>query len=202
MIQKTRFREGAKIALSSYAQALKMTFTTKIGWFLLVPLILNILLFSVGIYLYSSFTGNLSDLIIGKIGLDNAESGIMGVVNKIVSGFLWVFFQTVFLFVFLFFGGYIVLIIMSPVLSYVSEMTESRLNGKDYPFKLKQFLKDVARGIKLALRNMLVEFIWVIIVFIASFIPLVGWLGSIFLFIVSSYFYGFSFIDYYLERKK
>lgn len=98
---------------------------------------------------------------------------------------------------------YITLIILSPVLAYLSEKVDEILNGTKYPFSSSQFLKDVWRGVLLALRNMTIEFIWVIALWTATFIiPILIPFTAIILFLVSAYYYGFSMLDYTNERRK
>lgn len=98
---------------------------------------------------------------------------------------------------------YITLIILSPVLAYLSEKVETIITGNEYPFNPSQFLKDVWRGVLLALRNMIIEFIWVIGLWVATFmVPILIPFTAIILFIVSAYYYGFAMLDYSNERKK
>ena len=65
-------------------------------------------------------------------------------------------------------------------------------------------MRDVVRGVLIAMRNLFIEIGYMVLVFILGlFIPFVGGLvGSIFLFFISAYFYGFSFIDYTNERRR
>jgi CysZ protein len=104
--------------------------------------------------------------------------------------------------VFAYWGGYITLIALSPLLAYLSERTEEIVSGKKYPFNTAQFIWGIARGIVIALRNLFIETCWMILLFILGFIPVIGWLGAIVLFIISAYFYGFSFLDYTSERRR
>jgi len=75
-------------------------------------------------------------------------------------------------------------------------------NEKDYPFEWKQFFKDIARGIGLALRNAAYEMVFALLLLVIGLIPVIGWFTSLTLFFISAYFYGFSFMDYSMERKR
>jgi CysZ protein len=97
---------------------------------------------------------------------------------------------------------YIFLIIGSPVFAYLSEKTEAIMEGKDYPFNFKQLLADIARGIKLALRNTLWQSVYTISLLILSFIPVVGWVVPVTTLLVECYYYGFSMLDYSCERHR
>jgi CysZ protein len=97
---------------------------------------------------------------------------------------------------------YLFLIIGSPVFAYLSEKTESILEGKDFPFELKQLLHDVARGIRLALRNTLWQSVYVVSLLLLSLFPVAGWITPVIALFVECYFYGASMLDYSLERHK
>jgi CysZ protein len=49
---------------------------------------------------------------------------------------------------------YVILILMSPLLAWISEVTEEKLTGKEYPFDLMQLLSDAWRGVLITLRNL------------------------------------------------
>ena len=103
------------------------------------------------------------------------------------------------------FGGYIILILLSPLFSIISEKTEKTLSNKnlDYPFNLKHIINDIIRGVGIALRNVLIEFGIIILVFIIGlFLSFISWIGAIFMFLVSAYFFGFSYMDYTNERNR
>ncbi len=97
---------------------------------------------------------------------------------------------------------YLFLILGSPVFAYISERTEAIINGKDYPFDLKQFAKDVIRGIAIAIRNTLWQTVYLISIFILSFVPLIGWATPVLALFVECYYFGFSMLDYSSERRK
>jgi CysZ protein len=97
---------------------------------------------------------------------------------------------------------YMFLIIGSPVFAYLSEKTESIMEGKDFPFSFRQLFADIVRGIKLALRNTLWQSVYTISLLILSFIPLVGWVVPVTTLFVECYYYGFSMLDYSCERHR
>jgi CysZ protein len=117
------------------------------------------------------------------------------IVAFVVKLALWFLFGLV--------GKYLVLIVLSPLLAYASERTEEILTGRTYPFRFGQLLKDAGRGILMALRNGFLELsinigVWVL----TFFIPILAPLSVVFLWLVSSWFYGFSMFDYVYERHK
>jgi len=97
---------------------------------------------------------------------------------------------------------YLFLVIGSPVFAYLSEKTESIIQGKETPFNFSQMLKDMVRGIRLALRNCLWQTVYTVSILILSFIPIVGWITPVISGLVECYYYGFSMLDYSCERHK
>ena len=96
---------------------------------------------------------------------------------------------------------YIWLIFGSPIFAYLSEKTEAILEGKTTPFNFSQLLKDVVRGVRIALRNTLWQSVYLIAFTILSFIPVIGWIVPVFALLVECYYYGFSMLDYSMERQ-
>jgi CysZ protein len=95
---------------------------------------------------------------------------------------------------------YLFLIIGSPVFAYLSEKTESIIEGKEFNFQYAQLFKDISRGVRLAFRNCLWQTVYTVSILILSFIPLVGWITPVISSLVECYFYGFSMLDYSCER--
>lgn len=185
-----------------YGKALDILFHPGFRWFLLFPLLFLLLIFWGGEWLVSSAGDSLSGLLesrltlwLGGISWLSWLSGVVGFVIKVLL-------KIAYFFVFLTFGGYLLLIVMSPVYSWLSERTEAHLTGRKYPFSFRQLLWEMSRGILIALRNMIFQVFISLVLLLCSFIPLVGLLSPFAMFLVSAYFYGFSFIDYAVERKK
>ena len=96
---------------------------------------------------------------------------------------------------------YLFLIIGSPLFTYLSELTEALISGKEYKFRLNAaFWHVMIRGIRLALRNSLWQTVYTISILILSFIPLVGWITPVVSIFVECHYYGFSMLDYSCER--
>jgi hypothetical protein len=58
------------------------------------------------------------------------------------------------------------------------------------------------RGILIAIINSVKEIVYTILIFLLSFVPLVGFISPVLLFLLVCYYYGFSMMDYTLERRK
>ena len=103
------------------------------------------------------------------------------------------------------FTKYLVVGILSPLLTYVSEKTETILTGTTTPFSLVQFIKDIKRALVILVRNFMWNYAYIVIIFIFCFIFWKDTAKSPFVFLVffiDAYYYGFSFLDYVIERRK
>ncbi|MEW6468016.1 MAG: EI24 domain-containing protein [Bacteroidota bacterium] len=191
------------IGLSTYFRAFGFIFEHGLAVYFIYPVILSVLLFVGGISFIVTASDSIVDYIISLTGLQDADSWYMtllaGAITWLTTILLWILGW----FINSWLTKYIVLILMSPVLAYVSEKTEKILTGRDYPFDFYQLIRDILRGILMALRNMFIELGVIIIFFFVGWIPLIGWIVSLVaLSLFSWYFYGFNMIDYCNERKK
>jgi len=101
-------------------------------------------------------------------------------------------------------SGFFLLLILSPLLSIVSEEVGVKLRGKSYRFSLTQLVKDIVRGIKITLRNLFYQYILIAIISILMYVlpasKIISLFGSAAIFLVTAYFYGFSILDYAMEN--
>ncbi len=99
------------------------------------------------------------------------------------------------------FVKYILLIIMSPVFSMLSERAEEKLTGKEFPFSFVQLLKDIFRGVTISLRNMVLEYLFIVMGLITClFFPPLILVATPLLIVVGWYYVGFTLLDYNCER--
>jgi len=105
-------------------------------------------------------------------------------------------------FIFMFIYKYIIFIILAPLLSYVSEHIESEYDGTEpLPFKIGKFFKDMVRGLRIALRNVVKELFYTIVLLILGLFPLFTIFSGIGIYLVQAYYAGFGNMDYYMERR-
>lgn len=190
--------------LKGYGKALSFISKNRLSYFFLFPLILNLLLFVLGIQAVDYFSEKINDYLIGLFFSENLEaSWWSAILNSVVYWTVWIVSKIIFIFIFALVGGYFTIIILSPVFTFLSEKTAKIITGSKTEFNLSQFIKDIIRAILIALRNMSIQLVFSIVLFVISLIPIFGWIISIIgNFLLSSYFYGFAFIDYSNERKK
>jgi CysZ protein len=92
---------------------------------------------------------------------------------------------------------YVLQVLLSPILSNLSVAVEKRVWGQEPdPITWGEFFQDMGRSLMLAIRNGVIE---ISLCLVVGFIPGVGQVAGL---LISSYFYGFGYMDYVLERKR
>ncbi len=135
-----------ELGFRTYFNAIGFIFSKGLWWAFVVPIILNVLVFIVGFSFIGSVTKDFQDWIIGLIGIKDADFFLSEFLTGFIGVVIWLFLKVMFFFVFAYWGGYITLIILSPLFAYLSERTEEIISGKKYPFNPAQFMRDIVRG--------------------------------------------------------
>ena len=186
------------LGFKTFFQAIKFVGKHRLNYFYLFPLLLSVAMS----WVFFKFKSYLDDWMIALIkdylGMD-LKVDMAGWGEFIIY---WLLTISVF-FIWIKINRYIVLILLSPMLSILSEITEVKLTGKKYPFSLSQLFKDIWRGSLIAIKNIGVELFlmfacWVLV----FFFPPIGAVTIPFLLLLSWYYMGFSFLDYNYERRK
>ncbi len=160
------------------------------------------LMFMAGMWLFWNSSTDFLDWLFNVVGIkswldsmNNSFLNYLFITGTIIVRLILLFFYfSLFKFLFLIAG--------SPVFAYLSEKTESIIDGKEYPFNMKQLLTDIMRAVRLALRNTLWQTVYTISILLLALIPVVGWFSPLIAFMVECYYYGFSMLDYSAERHK
>jgi CysZ protein len=188
------------IAVQAYFKAHRFIKQHQLWKWIIIPGILYALLFvfSMGFFLHTT-SGVIEWLSLRtglKTWLDKMQSTWLGFLFTLSSlGLLLL--QMLFYFSFF---KYFYLIVGSPVFAYLSEKTEAIINHQDYPFSFRQLGSDMWRGVRLAIRNALWQSIYIIALMFLSIIPLFGLITPIIALFIEAYYYGFSMLDYSMER--
>ncbi len=190
------------IAIQAYFQAHRFIKKHKLWKWILIPGIIYSVLFVIGMYYFMHTSSQFIEWLSLKTGLkswlDTLSSSFLGFIFTMGSLLLWLILL---LFYFSLFK-YLFLIIGAPVFAYLSEKSEAIIEGKDIPFNFKQLLKDIIRGIKLSARNSLWQTVYTLSILLLSLIPILGWLTPVLAVLIECYYYGFSMLDYSMERHK
>ncbi len=97
---------------------------------------------------------------------------------------------------------HVLMALVSPFMSPISEKIEIHFLGTLHKKAtgLRAQTSSFARGIRVNIRNLIVEILWIIPFFIFSFIPVIGIVFLFLIFLIQAYYAGFGNMDYTLER--
>jgi len=195
--------------INYFFKGFSFLFEKGLWYYMLYPLLLWIAVFLGTLFLFGEIVEQITDWLenyLASLTVEGFEDFIFikkAFIIKAMSFFVSVFLRLAFFFI----GGtivkYITLILLSPMLSRLSEVIESKMTGKKFEFSFEQFLKDVVRGISISLRNMIFEYVFIILgLVICFFFPPLVFILTPFLFFVSCYYFGCTMMDYSCERHK
>lgn len=203
---------GFPQGLYGFARAGSFMFRHRMAWMFLAPVLLWALfasgLFHVGNWLAESaqaWTGKYLGLAVpdaGRTGWPGFWDDLKALLNGAREVLVWLVLKLALLWLMGLLGKYVVLVLLSPLLAYASERTEELLTGTSVPFRWGRWLREVLRGIAMALRNGAVEMGITVLAWITTlFLPLLAPVTALLLWAVSCWFYGFSMFDYIHERR-
>ena len=185
------------LGIRSYLEAWKFLFRKHFWWYALIPLV---------VFLGIFYLGNLLKDV-NYFYLPHKDDGMgISIAFYFLDGIILLI-----AFALLNFTRYIMLALVSPVLSIVSQRTEKLLNDKKYGFSFRQILRDVKRALKLISRNLIVEALtilgiialfWLTNFLVDGYETILNAIENTFIIVIAFYYYGFSFMDYNLERWK
>jgi CysZ protein len=187
-------------AFQAYRQSI--TFLGKHGlrWFMWFPLIITVLVFVGGFSLTNMATDWINGYLEAWFGSQDWLPEWAGFLADVFYWILWIVLRILLYFALAFVGGSVILLLMAPILTYLSEKVAAAI-GKDVPaFSITQFTRDLTRAIGLALRNGVIQLALTIACFLIGLIPVVGAASPFLLFGINAYYYGYNFMDYSLER--
>jgi CysZ protein len=204
-----KFINGFGKGVASFFSSIPFIFEKGLWHYLFYPLILWLLMWVAAIYLVGEFADWLKDWVSEQISLSSIPdsghwlswakgfiTGYLGfIIAWLVKIILWMISGT--------FMKYVILILLSPVFSLLSESTEEKINGTKFPFSFSQLMKDIGRGILINLRNMCIELSLILIGFLVCLpLPFLFVVVTPFLLLIGWYYIGFAMFDYSCERHK
>ncbi len=162
--------------------------------YVLAPGILSILL---GVVIFGAAFRFADDIGAAVISIYPFEAG-KGVVETIIAVIGGIAIVAIGLLVF----RHLIMAIASPFMSFLSEKIEKKLRGsQEAQFSIKKFFSDLVRGLTIALRNIIRElFYTVLLLMLSGIIPFLAPLVAVALFLIQAYYAGFGNMDFTLER--
>ena len=183
--------------MKAYHQAVKIIAKFNLWSYFIIPgiisLFLTLLLIFLGVIYLPDIAGYLNE----------------NIVPGFLKGEITVIVTTIFLWIFLLFFNfmvykYIVLILFSPILSFLSEKVEMLvLRNEQVRFAFKNFISDIFRGLLINIRSIVREIIFTLLCWLLLIIPGIGaFVSVVLIFSIQAYYSGFGLVDYTLERKR
>lgn len=187
-------------AFQAYIESFRFLKQNGLLWLLWFPLVITALVVYGGISLTSWATDLLSSQLTDWMNSLDWMEGLSGFFGNALYAILWIVLRILLYFLMAFLGGSIILLLMAPLLTLASESVAKALGAEVPSFKLSQFFRDLSRAISLAIKNGIVQLLLTLACFALGFVPIVGFAAPVLMFLINAYFYGFSFLDYSLER--
>lgn len=176
-------------SIKAYFQAIGVLNKYKLWKHLVVPGLISMLYVVLLLWVSATFDDKLAEWAVSWLPFE----WLRKLMAWIISGIFWVFAYFFFMLTYRF----IVLIILSPFLSKISERVEFAMTGKEAPETgFSEFMQDIGRAIALGIRNLVLE---LLLTMFGWFIPI---FGTFFNYGVTSCYAGFGMIDFTLERKR
>lgn len=180
------------LVFNSFLDSFSIVKEAKLKKFYFLPGIIGILLFIIFIWIGDFLSVNLAVQLESFFKLEEFHS-ILYIFIKILVWVCTVFFY------YLVYKS-LLLVIISPILGYVSERVETHLTGKKFDFTFKDNIRFLLRGIDIGLKSFFKQIVGTCAVMLLGFIFPINLSIPLLIFIIQGYFTGFSFMDYTLER--
>jgi len=181
-----RFFQNLLVGLRAYVKAFRFILDHKLYWYVLIPAILMLGIYQLGF----------------MIELNKPEAKAENM-NQIIWYLMRLLLEISISILLMRFAKYLVVILLSPLLSHLSQKVEFLITGNTYTFSFRQLIHDVKRGFRIAIRNIMWEYFFFLIVYLVAWF---GWKEAkdsplfYLIFVIGFYYYGFSFLDYVNER--
>lgn len=181
-------------SITNYIKAIQLINKLKLWNYVLIPGLVSLVLAGLIFWLAWTFSDEMGDWITSWYNWKG--EGIVTGIGSFLSGAL------VLVLAFMAFK-YIIIILVGPLMTPISERIESYLDGnyQQKPFRIVAFFKSVSRGVSIALRNIARElFFTAILVLLTFFFPPVAPVTGTLILLIQAYYAGFGNMDYTLDR--
>lgn len=184
------------VGIGSFQSAHKFITKNKLWAYVLLPGLINLLIIaSVYILLKNVKVSQFYDITEFNIKYLNWLLKAFSIILEFIRVIIVVI-------IYLFVYKNLVLILMSPILSLLVDKVDEINTGKKFSFSLRQVALDFLRGLRITLRNIGIEVVFIVLFFFLTLVPLVGPAFPILLLFIQYYFIGFGMIDYTNERRR
>lgn len=181
------------MAFRFYLEAFKVIDKYKFWKYLIVPAICSGIIFAFTIWFAWKTSDELLSFAIVKFKLGEDFTYI----NTFLEFIVIVFIRGLVFFLYLKIYRYLLLFLLAPEFSFLTDVLHKTVTNEKHGFKFKKYFSDVFRGVKIALRNFLLEIFFTFLIIVLAIIvtwtiPLLPFL----IMVIESYFFGFAMADY------
>ena len=188
LTQLKAFLNQIKIGLMSYYNAIIFMKNHGFFWYILIPFILMFGVYKLGFHLQN-------------LTYDPKFYSINGMVWFLI----YVLIEVTVALMLMKFTKYLVVALLSPLLAHITEKTERIITNTKTRYSIEQYIKDIKRALVILIRNLMWYYSYFVIIQIVCYLfweepknsPL-----QLLNIIICAYYYGFSFLDYVIERRK
>lgn len=179
--------------IKAYAGTFKLISKLGLWKFFGIPMLISFLVASAILVSAYTFSDNFA-YYISKLWIWEWGKETFYLISEIFSGLLIILLGFILY-------KHIVLAFSAPFMSPVSEKIEAHLLGVErHQHRDTSFSEQLWRGIRINVRNLLMELLLTIPILLIGFIPIIGIFSTVVLFLVQAYYAGFGNMDYTLER--
>lgn len=179
--------------IKAYAGTFKLISKLGLWKFFGIPMLISFLVASAILVSAYTFSDNFA-YYISKLWIWEWGKETFYLISEILSGLLIILLGFILY-------KHIVLAFSAPFMSPVSEKIEAHLLGVErHQHRDTSFSEQLWRGIRINVRNLLMELLLTIPILLIGFIPIIGIFSTVVLFLVQAYYAGFGNMDYTLER--
>jgi len=180
------------IGIGHYTIAYRFIKEHKLWYWLIIPCLLNLIAFAVVGYFSWTYTGDLLEYLLVKMGVEGENWW-----RIMLQGLISIFVRLIIVMLYLKLFRYIVLILFAPMLAFISDKIQEINTGRKKPFTFNQFARDVVRGVVIAVKNLFLEIVvTVCILLISVAVPVLAIVAPFLIYAVESYYFGFAMLDY------
>jgi CysZ protein len=178
--------------IKAYTGAFELISKLKLWRYFVIPIAISVVTAVVIIVSAYGLSDNIGQFI-SKIWIWDWGKETFATISEILGGLLVILIGFVLY-------KHIIMALSAPFMSPVSEKIELHLLGEKHQHRDTSFRQQLWRGIRINVRNLFMELWLTVIILLISFIPIIGWITSLLLFVVQAYYAGFVNMDYTLER--
>lgn len=178
--------------ISAYGESFKLINHLNLWKYFAIPMLISVLIAALIGFSAWGFSDNLGNFI-AKAWIWETGAETFRTISNIIGGITIIAIGLILY-------KHIVMALSAPFMSPVSAKIEAYLIGETLQIKGTSNIGLLWRGIRINLRNLLMELLISIPILILSFIPVVNIFSSVLLLVVQSYYAGFGSMDYTLER--